>query len=1138
MPSTKTHRPPFRSSLLWYLPVLALVVVAIFVLHPLVLIPLLLADALAMAALCHATGFGPEPGFGHMVLRRGAAWLVLFTAYTALVWLLVALPMVTLAAATPLPGAISMAVALAIALGVLWWAWPAFGLIVLWDDAIAPPGQGSWILTALKRSLAFANHLASEQRFFTQYLPAALALLVLSAGALLLSGLYAVVPTELRTAALWLYGLIVLPACCLVVADRTLRMLLPARGAHPGPAPAPDPPGGMRERSGGLAETPQLSPHDTLPGVRDPALLQATREGDVARALALLDAGANPDTLPAEADADQRTPLMLAALQPTTRLLRALIAHGADINLCHRRMTALIAVTRDGCTSRAEAVMVLLANGADIGACDADGNTALHHAARSTEVSVAADLVGAGAPLDRLNRQGLGPLAIACRAANWAMAEWLLHAGAPAHVTGGEPPLVAAANIADDDPTGVALLLRHKAAVNARDGLGRSALMAAALEGHAGIAGCLLDAHADVNAQDAHGTTALMEAARTGATDVVAALCDAGADPALRDRHGRDALALACLSTRAGAATVATLIAAGADARAHAPESHSALEYATDAGRWDLVAVLDPTTELPASIAAARAPDPEAASPDHLLDALRFDHWAIVGSFAARVREWPAHERARLYLVLADGSHSRACAWMLDHGLAADDRLADGRRLFAALLEALPASAHALSMLMAAGAAPTGAGVLARAMQHAAAAPAIGVPLVQAMLAAGADPFGALEDGRTPLHLATAPGWQAVLEVLADAGLDPNARDAGGCTPLHAALAQAAPAVAVARTLIAAGADPEISHANGETPLGLAMASTAHALVRWLRWTPWVLPCRRLRADDLPAAAAAGDAEAVGKLLELGFDVDTPDARGACALVYACGGGHRDVALRLLGAGADTGRVATTGVTALVAAVNRRQLEMVPLLVEHGARVDQRLAGGITALMVASAEGHADVASALIAAGADVNAADARGRTPLAVAAQCCFASHDSLRSRRLLDVLLKAGADVNRIDANGLTPLLALLGAHAQPGADCDATDLGALLPVLLDAGARHEHADARGITALHACAMHALLAPARILLQRGADRGAVDAFDRRSADVARQLGYTDIAMELDDRLHGFAGMHASTRTPARPAE
>src|SRR6185312_7461278 len=116
----------------------------------------------------------------------------------------------------------------------------------------------------------------------------------------------------------------------------------------------------------------------------------------------------------------------------------------------------------------------------------------------------------------------------------------------------------------------------------------------------------------------------------------------------------------------------------------------------------------------------------------------RFGHWAIVSGFAARVRDWPQAQVARLYLDLAQPGQSQARRWLLDHGLAADARLAAqqphdehgdeavgandertvlpplGRRLFDALLLQLPASADAIDDLLQAGATPAGAGLLAQ----------------------------------------------------------------------------------------------------------------------------------------------------------------------------------------------------------------------------------------------------------------------------------------------------------------------------------------------------------------------------------------------------------------------------------------
>jgi ankyrin repeat protein len=188
--------------------------------------------------------------------------------------------------------------------------------------------------------------------------------------------------------------------------------------------------------------------------------------------------------------------------------------------------------------------------------------------------------------------------------------------------------------------------------------------------------------------------------------------------------------------------------------------------------------------------------------------------------------------------------------------------------------------------------------------------------------------------------------------------------------------------------------------------------------------------------------------------------------------------------------------------------------------------------------MVAAAMGYPDIVDRLLDAGADVNAVDASGRSALHAAAQFGFEHNDSLRARRLFDGLLKRGADINRTDNEGKTPLLLLLGAQLRPGNDCDATHIGALVPVLLDAGAAVQHADQRGVTALHACAMHALLPPARVLLSRGADRAAADAFGRTAADVARQLGYIDVAHELTVRTGAIPSVRQTLRQPAQPAD
>lgn len=1136
MPQAKSRRrPPLSRSLPCFLPSLIAVFLVIWIppsWERYSLLLLLIGASLSMAAVCHAIGFGCEPTFARTALRRGSAHLIALALHTAVVFLLVAWPLMALSQSPSLVATLGLSVALVIALVVLWRLWPVFGLAFEWDDAFPSGEQHSWITAALVRSISFALHLTYRRDLFlTHFLPASLAQLAIAFGALSLAGLGATLPDEIRTAALFLFAVVVLPVCSLIVADRTLRLLFNSRGQRVAPQP-PDPPGprptspGDGPIAGVTSDAPEDAhaavPIPVGPAIEQPAapaqsvldenLLAAARSGNVGAALEWLARGASPDATPSAGARDQRSALVLAAELPDTRLLRALIGKGADVNRAHAGLTPLLATTRACHEGRPEMVTSLVTNGADPARADVDGNTPLHHAALCSEPAVAAILIDAQAPLEARNRNQATPLAVASEAANWPVLRFLVEHGAHA-----DAALPAAAGIANDDPEGVLILLKHKAHVNAVDALGRTALLHAARENHAEIAGALLDANADTALADRYGTTPLMEAARAGATGVMKLLAEKHPDVHATDQHGRTALMLACQSPRANVECVRALLELGADPARKGGDGRNAIDQASASGRWDLVALMDPEAVLPASHAHGSQPEAGADTPQHLLDALRFAHWTVVARFDGRVSTWPVSELAALYLDLADHTDDAARAWLLEHGLDAEARLDDGSRLFDALLERLPASGAALRQLLDAGATPAGAGRFARTLAQLGDTDN-GAALALALLERGADAFGADAEGRTPLHHASRPALLPVLDALLARGADPNVRDRAGATPLHAALDGKPDAVLpVVKALIAHGADPESPAASGETPLGLALARDATKLEHWLRWNGWTLPKRPLRDEDLPAAAA--DPDTIARLLELGLPVDTRDSRGATALLRASGAGALQSVQRLLAAKANPQLTVETGASPLSAAVSARHPDIVRALVTAGAPIDMRHADGITALMIAAALGHPDMLGVLRELGARPELTDARGQTALHAAARYCFDSRDSLRCRRLLDALLRDPPPVDTADRSGATPLLVLLGVHIKPGSDCDGTHLGALVPVLLDADADIDHADVHGVTALHACAMHAMFEPARVLLQRGANREARDCMQRTPADVARVLGYVDLAMELAPR-------------------
>ncbi|MDQ2703054.1 MAG: ankyrin repeat domain-containing protein [Pseudomonadota bacterium] len=774
------------------------------------------------------------------------------------------------------------------------------------------------------------------------------------------------------------------------------------------------------------------------------ALYAAARSGRVDRALALLEAGADPHAPPPGEERDQRSLPVLAAVLPDLRLLRALIGRGIDLNAEHAGMTPLLAATRDSWHGRPEAVMTLLANGADPRARDSEGNTPLHHAARSSDPGVAALLRDAAAELEERNDDGLTPLGIACASGNWRLARFMLERGAKAQSDEGTPALIAAASVEEDDAAGVQLLLKHKARVDARDAAGRSALHEAAFAGHVEIIQALLAAHAELDARDGEGRTPLIAAVAGGRLAAVEALAEAGADTAAVDNEGQ-----------------------------------GALDHAVAAGRWSLVTALDPDYPLPAAVA-VDAVDPDAADEALVEVEVEIDPEVRAGMGDNRV-----------FGLLARG--------------------ADG----VAELQGLLHRGHA----------PAGAGGLARFLEACVAEDQAGGALERfalELLERGADPFTASASGDPPLSLAVRLGWPRLVERLLTHGVDPATRDSRGMTALHlaAALGREQPL----KLLVLHGASPELRAADGQTPLGVALSSGRRDLVDWLDWKGWPLPRRALRPGDLPAAAIVGDADAVRRLLDLGFPIDAVDNQGCTALLRASGGGHRPCVELLLERGADPQAAARTGATPLSAAVSMRHGEIVDRLLAAHAGLEQRLPGEVTVLMLAAALGLPDLCARLLQAGANVHAGDAQGLTPLHCAVLFAFTAREKPRVLALLDTLLLAGAEPDMAAAGNVTPLLLLLGARAEPGTACDEEVLLTALERLLDEEVALDVQDPRGFGPLHLAALHGLLRITQRLLRAGCDPNLRDGLNRSPREIAVMRGFVDVAAEYAPATPGVS--------------
>ncbi len=872
----------------------------------------------------------------------------------------------------------------------------------------------------------------------------------------------------------------------------------------------------------GTAGTGTTAAAEPLPGTPDERLYIALRTGRIEAGLEALAAGANAHALPVEGDRDQHTLSMLAALQGDLRVLRQLIARGIDLNQQHGGLTALLAATRDSWHGRPEAVMTLLANGADARATDNEGNTPLHHAARSTDPAVAALLLDAGAQVDALNTEGSSALGIACASGNWRLARFLIEHGARPEPAGGQPALLAAVS-GDDDPGGAQLLLRHKARVDSRGAEQRTALMHACAAGNTEIVGVLLDAGADRNAHDANGLSPLLEAARHGHTAVVARLALAKPNPRAVDARQRNALVLACL---AGAEPdlLRQLLALGVDAAQPDEHGHRAIDIAIEHGRWPQVAVLDPNYALPANVAEGMTDGEFARTPRELmheaLAAQRFEDAGLVASLGGGIGP---DALAQLLREFSGRDNLAAFDWLLRRDASADWRPDGGDSVLFEMLDLGGSRLSALQRLLDRGQAVGGKGGLSRfllACQSGEHTSRGAEQTALALLERGADAFGAQAGRDAPVILAIRLGWQRLLETLLVQGADPNVRDARGHTAIHVAAGLGREAAL--RVLIKAGALTQARSPDGQTALGIALAAGRSDLSHWLEWRGWSLPGRPLQPIDLPAAAIAGDLEAVQRLLELGLPVDALDVQGCSALLRAAGGGHGEIVGRLLSVGADRSLSARTGATPLSAAISMRHAPVVEQLLQAGADSNQALPGGVTPLMLAAALGLPEIAGRLLSQGADANRVDEQGLTALHCAALHAFTARDRPRVLALFDLLLQADLGADSANASGHTPLLLLLGARAEAGAACDEDVLLAALERLFNEGVSLDAQDQRGLCALHLAAMHGLLSVVQRLLREGANRQLRDSLGRTAYDLALLRGYVDIAAEFE---------------PARPA-
>ena len=363
-----------------------------------------------------------------------------------------------------------------------------------------------------------------------------------------------------------------------------------------------------------------------------PPLNSAATAGNRAMAELLLSRGANVNSIGSLG----KTPLHTAVEKKFWAVAEVLLANKADVNAPDDfGNTPLVSATEN---KQVKIIQVLLAAGANPNLENKNGRTPFSVAAASglpdiVKMFLAAKADPNGGKLD-------APLLVAIHAKDVVSAELLLLAGAnpnakgeddwqpytlgaygrpvghgsesPIHlaVVSGQLPMVELLLKFKADPNDsqtdgqpvlfkaltdtnvLAGLLEHGANPNVTVGDSRSSpLMSAAVMGNAEIVSLLLKHKADPNATDSGGNTALLDAVQKPSSATVQALLAGGANPDTKTANGYPPLVLAVANTGIKE-VLAALIEGKASVNAPDPDGKTALHWAAEKNRQDLVELL------------------------------------------------------------------------------------------------------------------------------------------------------------------------------------------------------------------------------------------------------------------------------------------------------------------------------------------------------------------------------------------------------------------------------------------------------------------------------------------------------------------------------------------------------------------
>ena len=286
------------------------------------------------------------------------------------------------------------------------------------------------------------------------------------------------------------------------------------------------------------------------------------------------------------------------------------------------------------------------------------------------------------------------------------------------------------------------------------------------------------------------------------------------------------------------------------------------------------------------------------------------------------------------------------------------------------------------------------------------------------LLDAGANVNAPAKDGKTPLHLATMCGQEAVVKLLLGVSdIEVNASDKCGATPLHWAAENGH--VEVVRLLLGvSGIEVNASDIYGGTPLHLAAKNGQEGVVKLLLGIPGieVNAANNFSSTPLHHAAFNGNEAVIRALLAAPeIDVNQADEIGCTPLHRAAFNGHEAAVRALIGIRVDEGEKDGWDLLQLY---NAKLAVLMAKLAFFRFDINQPNRNGATPLYIAAKNGHSGIINILLAAPEiNVNQADEIGCTPLHIAAKN---GHVGVVNA----LLASPEINVNQADEIGCTPL------------------------------------------------------------------------------------------------------------------